>query len=129
MNTLSDKNGTEFRIQVEARLNALEDDLTLLEAENTRLRKNTESTYFERDACVGLILQMATRLGLTAGRTTRETAAGTEQLVVLDLPAGQVCWEYMPAEAHLFAALPPYTGSVAEQTPAEIYTTVMNPGF
>ncbi len=120
---------TDLRTQVEAKLDHLEKDMILLEAENERLRKNTESTYFERDACVSLILQLAARLGMQTGKAERTTAHGIEKLVILDLPAGQVCWEYLPAEAHLFEALPEYTDSIQQQSIGDIYAKVMNPGL
>ena len=120
---------SQLKSQVEARLAALEADMELLEAENTRLRTNTASTYFERDACVNLLIRLARAQGMKAGRAERAKAHGTEKLVVLDLPAGQVQWEYLEAEAHLFADLPQYTDPVQDLTIQEVYAKVMNPGI
>jgi hypothetical protein len=120
MNTIQD---------FEARLNELEQDLVRLEAENSRLRTNTQSTYFERDACIGLIARMAVRLGLKAGCVQRQTELGLERRVVVDLPSGQVSWDYLEAEAHLFEWLPEYPAPVQEQSIQDIYMRVMNPGL
>jgi hypothetical protein len=119
----------ELTARVELRLHAIEQDMELLEQENQRLRRNAISTFFERDACVGLLIRLAVAQGMTAGLSQRETEHGTERLVVLDLPSGQVSWEYLDTEAHLFDWLPQYSGSVKDQEVTEIYSKVMNPGL
>lgn len=104
---------------VSDKLDVLEKDMLALEAENERLRAGNISTYFERDACVSLIAKMARQLGLNVGTTANQ--------VVVDLPSGQAAWEYLESEAHLFADLPAYSGSVEDQSIQDIYRRVMNP--
>lgn len=119
----------ELSTRVELRLHAIEQDMELLEKENQRLRKNMISTYFERDACVGLLVRLAVAQGMRAGLAERSTEHGTEKLVILDLPSGQVSWEYMNTEAHLYDWLPPYPEPVLEQDAPSVYMKVMNPGL
>lgn len=125
-----------FTQNLMARVDAWSDDMETLEKENARLRRNTESTYFERDACVGLIARLARIQGFKVGKGKFEVAetgadgAPTSQLqnrVVVDLPSGQVSWEYFDAEAHLFESLPEYDQALQPQTVGETYLKVLNP--
>jgi len=125
-----------FTQNLMARVDAWSDDMESLENENVRLRRNTESTYFERDACVGLIARLARIQGFRVGKgkfEVAETASDgstgiqVQNRVVVDLPSGQVSWEYFDAEAHLFAELPEYGQPLLIQTVGEAYTKVMNP--
>lgn len=127
-----------FTANVTSRLNELERDMLSLESENARLRSVTQSTYFERDACVGLISKFAVALGLTAGtgrfEVVERNREGNDETqaqnrVLVDLPSGQVSWEYLDEDAHLFESLPPYPGAVEPQSIRDIYSKVMNPGI
>ena len=127
---------TEYQKNVLARLDEINECRLLLEEENERLKKVTQSTYFERDACISLIAQLAQSLGLTVGKvqfeTLEENRDGTKSMqtqnrVVVDLPSGQVSWDYLDAEAHLFETLPPYAKALEAQTVQSVYTKVMNP--
>jgi hypothetical protein len=110
-----------FTQEINSRLAMLEKDMGALETENARLRAGSVSAFFERDACISLLAQMADRLGFVAGTV--------QNRVVVELPSGQVSWDFLEEDAHLFSALPPFIGTVIEQDNREIYTKVMNPGF
>ena len=113
----------DFSKGIERKLQGLEKDHARLDEDNARLRRNVTSTYFERDACVGLIARLAERAGFRVGTKPTEPLPR----VVVDLPVGQVCWEYDPSEAHLFDWLPVYPGEIEEQSTQELYARVMNP--
>lgn len=115
--------------EASAKLTSLEEDLVRIDQDNGRLRATTQSTYLERDACIGLLARLAVSLGMTAGRIGSETEHGLEKRVVIDLPSGQVSWEYLEPEAHLFEWLPVYEGSVEERSVQDTYITIMNPGL
>jgi hypothetical protein len=128
----------EFSSQVTGKLETLEEDMVRMENENARLRSVCESTYFERDACVGLIARLARLNGMPAGtgkfKSQQENSDGSQSLhdqhrVVVDLPTGQVSWEYLEAEAHLFESLPEYAGELKDQSVRDIYSKVMEPGL
>lgn len=119
----------DFSNRVEGDLRSLEADMVKLDRENERLRRMTESTYFERDACIGLVARLAVQLGMKAGRVQRQIPEGIQHCVIVDLPSGQVAWDYLESEAHLFDWLPDYPSAVLDQTEREIYTKVMNPGL
>jgi hypothetical protein len=112
---------SQFTSQVSEKLTALEADMLILEAENARVKNVCESTYFERDACIGLISKMATLMKIPVGIV--------QNRVVIDLPSGQVSWDFLESEAHLFDRLPQYAHSLREQTVQDLYAKVMNPGF
>lgn len=127
-----------FSEQVNQKLDELEGDMVRLEKENERLRKVRKSANVERDACVGLIAQMATVLGIPAGigkyemiepLENGESVTQLQNRVIVELPSGQVSWDYLDSEGHLFEALPHYAGSVENQTLQQNYIKVMNPGF
>lgn len=127
---------TEYQKTVLARLDELNECRLLLEEENERLRTVTQSTYFERDACIGLIARLAKTLGLTVGKAQFESieenrdktnSLQTQRRVIVDLPGGQVSWDYLESEAHLFESLPAYTKIIETQTVQSVYTRVMNP--
>lgn len=111
----------------EAKLKSLEQDMHRLEAENARLRKIADSGYVERDACIGLLARMAVRLGLKTGTAEIQSPAGTERRVIVDLPSGQVSWDYLDTEAHLFESLPQYGDPVETLAVQDTYARVMNP--
>lgn len=115
----------DFTKQILARVQTLATDMEALEKENARLRKISESTYFERDACIGLIARLAKLQGMPVGTALFEQ----QRRVVVDLPSGQVSWEYLEAEAHLFADLPSYERTLENQTVSEVYSKVMNPNL
>ncbi len=115
--------------KTEEKLMSLEKDMLKLEEENQALRANNQGVYVQRDSCIALLARMATGLGLKAGTTEVDTASGKERRVVVDLPSGQVSWEFLPDEAHLFEALPGYAESVEAQSIQDTYARVMNPGL
>ncbi|OFZ21270.1 MAG: hypothetical protein A2X94_07390 [Bdellovibrionales bacterium GWB1_55_8] len=112
----------DYNNQVEKKLDLLESDMLLLEAENKRLIAVKESATIERDACVGLIGQLARSCGMKVG-------VAADNLVVVELPSGQVSWQFSETEAHLFETLPPYEGDIQEIPIEETYSRVMNPGL
>ena len=114
-----------FSSRVSTQLDALEKDMVLLDEDNQRLRKNCRSSDFERDACVGLIAKMALALKIPVGIQKTEN----QNRVVLDLPSGQVVWEYLETEAHLFERLPLYTQPTETQSIQDTYLKVMNPNL
>ncbi len=99
----------------------LGEDMIQLEQITEALRQSCTSAEFERDATVGLLCKMASKLGMQTGRT--------DNRAVIDLPAGQVSWEYLDEEAHLFAELSPYPAAIETTDMQEIYTRVMNPAL
>ena len=102
------------------RLNELEADMNRLIAENERLIRARESAYVELNACAGLLIKLAVKTGLTAGITQQNIA-------VLELPSGQVTWEFESDEAHLFEQLPPYEKEIEVIPVIEKYRRIMNP--
>ena len=108
--------------EINQRLSNLETDMNRLIAENERLIKLRDSAYVELDACLGLLMKLAVQQGMIAGVAKGNTA-------VLNLPVGQVAWEFGETEAHLFENLPPYTSSLEEMDAVEKYRRVMNPGI
>ncbi len=127
-----------FSTRVNAQLDILENDMVLLDQDNQRLRKNSRSSDFERDACIGLIAKMAVALKIpvgtksSAGVELDENGKEKQQIqnrVILDLPSGQVVWEYLESEAHLFETLPAYTRAVETQSIQENYLKIMNPNL
>lgn len=111
----------DYKNVVLRKLNSLEHDMNRLVAENERLVQARESAYVERDACLGLIAQLAAKCGLTTGVVNGNT-------VVVDLPSGQVSWDVEASESHLFAELPEYSNPIEEIEIMEKYRRVMNPG-
>ena len=106
---------------INQKVDTLEETMIELEAENKRLIAARESAYIERDACIGLLMRLANKTGFTVG-----VAPGN--LVVADLPGGQISWEFGESEAHLFSELPAFRGTVEELSIEEKYYRVMNPG-
>ncbi len=124
--------------EVNSKLEVIESDMTLLEKENARLRSVTDSTYFERDACVGLISKMARQIGIPVGTLQQsvevsasdgQASAQLEYRVVMDLPSGQVSWDYLASEAHLFEDLPAYANTLEDQTIQQNYSKILNPNL
>lgn len=112
----------DYKNTVLRKLNSLEKDMHRLVAENQRLIQVKNAAYVERDACVGLIAQLALAHGFAVG-----VVHGNQ--VVVELPSGQVSWEFEEAEAHLFETLPPYKKSVEDIEVIEKYRRVMNSGI
>ena len=113
---------TNYTSKIGAKVDAIEKDLGHMEAENSTLRTSKEIAYVERDACIGLLVQFAVKSGISAG-----TAPGN--LVIVDLPSGQVSWEYNESESHLFSELPAYQNKIEDMPLEEKYRRVMNPGI
>jgi hypothetical protein len=127
-----------FSDRVTEKLDILDADMLNLEKENERLRKMNKSSNIERDACIGLLSKMALLVGLPVGigkfEVSEETSSGEKQSqlqnrIVIDLPSGQVSWDFLDSESHLFEGLPPYGGVLENQTIQENYSKVMNPHF
>lgn len=110
----------DYGMGIEAQLGEIDLSRQALVDENQRLIDVKNSALLERDACLGLMLKLANKNGLKVGR-----AQGNR--VALDLPVGQVVWEYADSEAHLFEELPEYAGDVEIQPLLETYSRVMNP--
>lgn len=75
--------------------------------------RTADTAYTERNRCVALIARMALVLGWQAGIRPHEGDLfdeGWNNVVMVDLPTGQVSWHYHDREAHLFADLPAYAG-------------------
>lgn len=110
---------------VSQKLDEIDLERNRLTEENARLAKSNRSAYIERDACIGVMVALAFEKGLRVG-----TAPGN--LVILDLPSGQVSWEIGESESHLFSWLPVYPGvpdSIEGMAIEEKYRRVMNPGI
>ncbi len=107
-------------IEINNKLTELEHDMNRLIAENARLQRERDSSYVELDSCLGLVMRLAVAHGLTAG-------VANGNLVVLDLPSGQVAWPFEESEAHLFEQLPVYEKPIEEMDAIEKYRRVMNP--
>lgn len=112
----------DYSASVNKKVDEIEAGMNELQAENARLLSLRESASVERDACIGLLLQLAISNGYRAG-----IAPGN--IVAVDLPSGQVSWEFGVSEAHLFANLPAYPDAIQELEIAEKYSRIMNPGI
>ncbi len=110
----------DYNLAISHKIDAVEKNIDLLEAENSRLLSAKRVVYIERDACIGLLCQLARRSGYTAG-------LASENRVILDLPAGQVSWSVHPEEIHLFSDLPEYTRPIEDLSIEETYRRIMNP--
>ena len=128
----------DYSARVSSKLQGIEQDMGHLETENARLVAAREAATIERNACIGLISQMAKRLGMKSGRlrlNAQHQEFGVDfdpkepNQVVVDLPGGQVSWTYPDSESHLFEMLPNYTGEIEPLSVTEKYERVMNPGF
>lgn len=108
--------------QIEAKLSEIESDMERMIAENTRLIKEREGVYVELDMCVGLMAKLALKCGFNAG-----TAPGNT--VAIELPSGQVTFEYGAEEAHLFKNLSPYEKPIEDISVQEKFARVMNPNL
>ena len=125
-----------FSDQVNEKLDLLEADMERLEKENERLRKMCKSANTERDVCISLIAKMAVGLGIPVGigqyEVAEEDSSGQSNIqlqnrIILELPSGQVSWDFLDAESHLFEGLPKYEGALEIQTIQETYSKIMNP--
>ena len=115
------KEAWDYKNIVLRKLTTLEEDMNRLVAENQRLISLRDSAEVERDACIGLLVQLAVANGIKAG------VKGN--LVVVDLKGGQVSWEFAETEAHLFETLPEYQKPIEDMEISEKYRRVMNPGL
>jgi hypothetical protein len=112
----------DYGDSVTLKLDSLEENRGLLEAENQRLLTAKQMMRLERDACVALLSRIALVQGLSVGAAPAHTA-------VVELPNGQVSWQIAESESHLLSGLPPYTNPVEELSIEELYSRVMNPGI
>ena len=95
------KEAWEYKSIVLRKLTTLEDDMNRLITENKRLIAVRESAYVERDSVIGLMVKFASAKGLKTGIKGN--------VVIVDLPVGQVSWEFEESESHLFENLSEYT--------------------
>lgn len=109
----------DFGISINKKMDEIEKDLIKFEKENERLLLIKNGLSVERDACIGLVVDLAVAHGLKTGLSGTDT-------VVVELPSGQVSWKFSADEAHLFAGLPPWVGKVEEMPIEEKYRRVMN---
>lgn len=109
----------DYSSTVTQKIDLIEKDLVRMDAENSRLILAKDLAFVERDACIGLLVKLAMASGWRAG-----VAHGNA--VIIDLPNGQVSWEFNESEAHLFSGLPTYPNSIEEITIEEKYSRVMN---
>ena len=109
--------------EIAQKISSLESDMERLAAENLRLVREREGVYVELDTCVSLIAKLAVVHGFTAGIVKKQN------LIVVDLPVGQVSFEFLPSEDHLFEGLPEYLRPVEVLDNREKYRRVMNPGL
>jgi len=115
------KEAWDYKNIVLRKLTSLETDMNRLVAENLRLITLKDSSYVERDSCIGLIVKLAAANGLKVG------VQGS--VVVVELASGQVSWEFEESEAHLFEGLPVYQKTIENLEITEKYRRVMNPGI
>ncbi len=111
-----------YNVSITQKIDTIETDMELLLEENSRLVGVKEGLGVERDACIGLLARFARTNGINTGVTSNNT-------VVIDLPGGQVNWQFNADETHLFETLPPYEGTVENVSIEEKYNRVMNPGI
>ena len=87
------------------------------DADVDRLRAQRDGAYAERNQVVALLARMALALGWRAGLRGHEPDPDPtwdddwKNVVVIDLPAGQVTWHYHDGDRPLFASLPSYPAS------------------
>ncbi len=110
----------DYGTGVARKVDMIEENMQALIAENARLIQVKTALGIERDACVALLSQMASRLGWKTGIALQNQA-------VVELPSGQVSWTFQEAEAHLFSHLEPYPAAIEEMDITEKYRRVMNP--
>ena len=115
------KEAWDYKNVVLRKLTTLEEDMNRLVTENARLLSLRDSAEVERDACVGLLVQLAVANGIKAG------VKGNQ--VIVDLKSGQVSWEFAESESHLFENLPEYKNPVEVLEIGEKYRRVMNPSL
>lgn len=115
---------SDYKTSVNEKLDIVDNQLLELEAENERLRKAKEITYIELHACVGLIAQMAKALGYKTGVCSD---ANLGNIVAINLPSGQVSWDFPDSESHLFSNLDAYELPLENLAIEEKYFRVMNP--
>jgi hypothetical protein len=112
----------DYNSSITKQIDSIEANMLLLEAENSRLLMAKSIVYVERDSCIAFLAQLALAKQFRVG-----TAA--DHTIVVDLPSGQVSWQFHESEAHLFADFPAYEEAVEELTIQETYRRVMNPGI
>jgi hypothetical protein len=113
---------SDYSTSVDQKLDAVENSMLELEAENARLVFAKAAAFAERDTCVALIAQLSAANGLRVGTLP-------DNRVIVDLPSGQVSWEFNDSEGHLFLSHPGYSDPLEDMTIEEKYRRVMNPGL
>lgn len=79
-----------------------------------RLRQQKDDAYKERGQVVALLARLAERWGWRVGMAKHPESDTTwdadwRNIVLIDLPTGQVSWHLHDDELSLFAGLPEYT--------------------
>ncbi|MGK5087196.1 hypothetical protein WDW86_06525 [Bdellovibrionota bacterium FG-2] len=111
-----------YNVSITQKIDTIESDMENLIEENSRLVGVKEGLSVERDACIALMARLARTNGINTGVTTNNT-------VVIDLPAGQVNWQFSADETHLIETLPTYERTIEDISIEEKYNRVMNPGI
>jgi hypothetical protein len=99
-------------------------------AELAALREQKDGAYLERDQLVALAARMARALGWRVGLRVHEPYPDPTwepdwcNVVLIDLPTGQVSWHYHDSERPLFDGLPPYPSAWDGHSTAEKYLRV-----
>jgi hypothetical protein len=100
------------------------------DAQTRDLQAEKDAAYRERDRVVALVARMAISLGWRAGLRSHEPDPDPtwdeawKNVVLIDLPSGQVSWHYHDSERPLFASLPPYPDHWDGHDTAEKYRRV-----
>lgn len=94
---------------------------------NQELLDKLNAVYYERDQCVVGLAKLAQDYGLNCGIGKDENAESPEweNVVYIDLPAGQVSWHVPAREIHLFSFLDSYNGKWDGHDTEEKYRRVM----
>lgn len=90
------------------------------------------SVYAERNKLVAMSAKMALALGYIAGLATHRGETWDDDwrnVVLIDLPSGQVSWHIHDSELPWFEGLPAYPGEWDGHTTEEKYIRVLSAEF
>ena len=91
-----------------------------------------QKVYAERNMCIALLCRMAQALNLSLGIGKHQGENWDEEwqnVVFIDLPAGQVSWHIKNSELENFNGIPAYHGEWDGHDQAEKYRRVLRPGL
>jgi hypothetical protein len=95
------------------------------EARIVGLEQAKDGAYAERNACVAVIARLALDRGWSVGLSDHDGPGPLDpdwlNVVVIDLPTGQVSWHFHKNELPLFSWLPRYSGTWDGHSTAEKY--------